>query len=68
MGLVGNTLRINTFREILGAFGAEEYEARRLPGYGTTAAQYQVRRLAETLSVSVKGPKRVPLSFQPQRM
>ena len=32
--------------------------------HGTTAAHYQVRRLAKTLSGTVKGPKRVPLSLR----
>jgi len=37
---------------------------RRLTGYGTTASLYAARRLAETLSGTVKGPKRVPLSLR----
>jgi len=43
---------------------AARNQVRRLSGHGTTALQYQARRLAETLSGSVKGPKRVPLSFR----
>ena len=43
---------------------AAHNQVRRLSGHGTTALQYQARRLAETLSGSVKGPKRVPLSFR----
>ena len=39
-------------------------QVRRLIGHGTTALQYAARRLAKTLLGSVKGPKRVPLSFR----
>ena len=39
-------------------------QVRRLIGHGTTALQYAARRLAETLSGTIKGPKRVPLSFR----
>ena len=43
---------------------AAHKQVRRLGGHGTTALQYQARRLARTLSGSIKGPKRVPLSFR----
>ncbi len=43
---------------------AARNQVRRLIGHGTTALQYEARRLAGTLSGSVKGPKRVPLSFR----
>ena len=43
---------------------AARNQVRRLTGHGTTALQYAARRLAKTLSGSVKGPKRVPLSFR----
>ena len=39
-------------------------QVRRLIGHVTSALQYAARRLAETLSDSMKGPKRVPLSFR----
>ena len=43
---------------------AAHNQVRRLPVHGTAASQYVARRLAETLSGTVKGPKRVPLSFR----
>ena len=43
---------------------AAHNQVRRLPVHGTAASQYAARRLAETLSGTVKGPKRVPLSFR----
>ena len=43
---------------------AAHNQVRRLPVHGTAASHYAARRLAETLSGSVKGPKRVPLSFR----
>jgi len=43
---------------------AARNQVRRLGGHGTAALQYAARRLAGTLSGSVKGPKRVPLSFR----
>ena len=43
---------------------AARNQVRRLSGHGTTALQYAARRLAETLSGSIKGPKRVLLSFR----
>ena len=43
---------------------AARNQVRRLSGHGTTALQYAARRLAGPLSGSVKGPKRVPLSFR----
>jgi len=42
---------------------AARNQVRRLGGHGTAALQYAARRLAGTLSGSIKGPKRVPLSF-----
>ena len=43
---------------------AARNHVRRLPAHGTATSQYAARWLAETLSGSVKGPKRVPLSFR----
>ena len=43
---------------------AARKRVRRLTGHGTAASLYADRRLAETLSGSIKGPKRVPLSFR----
>ena len=43
---------------------AAHNQVQRLSGHGTTALQYRARRLAETLSGTIKGPKRVPLSFR----
>ncbi len=43
---------------------AAHNQVRRLSEHGTTALQYQARRLAKTLLGSVKGPKGVPLSFR----
>ncbi len=43
---------------------AAHKQVRRLGGHGTAALQYAARRLAGTLLGSVKGPKRVPLSFR----
>ena len=43
---------------------ATRNQVRRLPDHGTAASHNAARRLAETLSGSVKGPKRVPLSFR----
>ena len=43
---------------------AAHNQVRRLPVHGTAASQYVARWLAETLSGTVKGPKRVPLSFR----
>ncbi len=43
---------------------AAHNQVRRLTEHGTAALQYAARRLARTLSGSVKGPKRVPLSFR----
>ncbi len=43
---------------------AARNHVRRLPAHGTATSQYAARWLAETLSGSVKGPKRVPLPFR----
>ncbi len=43
---------------------AAHNQVRRLGAHGTAALQYAARRLARTLLGSVKGPKRVPLSFR----
>jgi len=43
---------------------AARNQVRRLGEHGTAALQYEARRLAGTLSGTVKGPKRVPLSFR----